>query len=158
MWTPCTVLLSFLRTFLKLVTRGCSRHVFQLDPRHTCDFIARFCRTRARLYRATKSQMLRLSSCTLLRLCRIIAKFHYTDTDTDPTRTGPDHTKSAHIVGDELNSTTRTRPDRHGLFCGETPLGPCGSGRVRVVEFSSYPTTCADFVRVRSVSGPCNGI
>ena len=23
------------------------------------------------------------------------------------------------------------------------------------MEFSSYPTTCADFVRVRSVSGPC---
>ena len=43
------------------------------------------------------------------------AKFHY----TDPTRTrhGPD----------------RTRTD---FFCGETPLGPCGSGRVRVVEFS----------------------
>ena len=68
-------------------------------------------------------------------------------------------TKSAHIVGDELNSTIRTRhgPDRTrtDFFCGETPLGPCGSGRVRVVEFSSYPTTCADFVRVRSVSGPC---
>ena len=92
---------------------------------------------------------------------RLIAKFHY----TDPTRIrhGPDptRTKSAHIVGDELNSTTRTRTrtDPHGLFCGETPLGPCGSptksGRVRVVEFSSYSTTCADFVRVRSVSGPC---
>jgi len=41
------------------------------------------------------------------------AKFHY----TDPTRTGP----------------ARTRTD---FFCGETPLGPCGSGRVRVVEFS----------------------
>jgi len=45
----------------------------------------------------------------------IIAKFHY----TDPTRTrhGPDptRTKSAHIVGDELNSTTRTRTrTRHG--------------------------------------------
>jgi len=67
----------------------------------------------------------------------ILAKFHY----TDPTRTrhGPD----------------RPRTD---FFCGETPLGPCGSGRVRVVEFSSYPTTCADFVRVRSVSGPCSGI
>ena len=43
--------------------------------------------------------------CTYL----IIAKFHY----ADPTRTrhGPDptRTKSAHIVGDELNSTTRTR-------------------------------------------------
>ena len=35
----------------------------------------------------------------------VIAKFHY----TDPTRT-----KSAHIVGDELNSTTRARPDPHG--------------------------------------------
>ena len=107
--------------------------------------------------------------CTYL----IIAKFHY----TDPTRTrhepDPTRTKSAHIVGDELNSTTRTRtrtghgPDtdptgpsrtRTYFFCGETPLGPCGSGRVRVVEFSSYPTTCADFVRVRSVSGPCSGI
>ena len=47
----------------------------------------------------------------------IIAKFHYTD-------------------------PTRTRPDPHGLFCGETPLGPCGS-----------PTKS---VLVRS--GPCNGI
>jgi len=31
----------------------------------------------------------------------------------------------------ELDSTTRARPDPHGLFCGpdlrETPLGPCGS-------------------------------
>ena len=41
----------------------------------------------------------------------VIAKFHYTD-------------------------PTRTRTDTHGLFCGETPLGPCESGRVRVVEFS----------------------
>jgi len=51
--------------------------------------------------------------------CLVKAKFHY----TDPTRTrhGPD-------------------TDPHGLFCGETPLGPCGSPtksvRVRVVEFS----------------------
>ena len=44
------------------------------------------------------------------RRCRVIAKFQYTDTDP-----------------------TRTRTD---FFCGETPLGPCGSGRVRVVEFS----------------------
>jgi len=44
-------------------------------------------------------------------VCRVIAKFHYTDP------TGP----------------ARTRTD---FFCGETPLGPCGSGRVRVVEFS----------------------
>ena len=55
------------------------------------------------------------------------AKFHYTDTDTDTDPTGP----------------ARTRTD---FFRGETPLGPCGSGRVRVVEFSSYSTTCADFV------------
>ena len=66
------------------------------------------------------------------------AKFHY----TDPTRT--------------RHRPDRTRTDPHGLFCGETPLGPCGSGRVSVVEFSSYSTTCADFVRVRSVSGPCS--
>ena len=46
---------------------------------------------------------------------RVIAKFHYTDTDP----TGPE----------------RTRTD---FFCGETPLGPCGSGRVRVAEFSFY--------------------
>ena len=85
------------------------------------------------------------------RRCRLKAKFHY----TDPTRTrhGPDptRTKSAHIVGDELNSTTRTRhgpdgtrTDPHGFFCGETPLGPCGSPtksvRVRVVEFSYKAT------------------
>ena len=92
----------------------------------------------------------------------VIAKFHYTS-PTGPDRTGPDQKKSAHVVGYELNSTTRarhgsdrTRTDPHGLFCGETPLGPCGSPtkcvrvrsdpcRARVVEFSSYPTTCADF-------------
>ena len=66
----------------------------------------------------------------------VIAKFHYTD--TDPTRTGPDQTKSAHIVGDELNSTTRTRrgPDRtrtdqQGLFFAAklrwVRAGPVGS-------------------------------
>jgi len=87
--------------------------------------------------------------------CRRRAKFHYTDTDTDPTRARPDptRTKSVHVVGYELNSTTWTRhgPDtgptgpartRTDFFCGETPLGPCGSptksGRVRVVEFSLY--------------------
>jgi len=67
---------------------------------------------------------------------------------TTRTRHGPDptRTKSAHVVGYELNSTTRTRhgPDRTrtDFCCGETPLGPCGSGRVRVVEFSYYQTTC----------------
>jgi len=43
----------------------------------------------------------------------VIAKFHYTS-PTGPDRTGPDQTKSAHIVGDELNSTTRARPDPRG--------------------------------------------
>ena len=68
---------------------------------------------------------------------RVLAKFHYTDTDTD-------------------------------FFCGETPLGPCGSVspqkspcpcpcpcrarvRVRVVEFSSTRQRARTF----SVSGPC---
>ena len=46
----------------------------------------------------------------------IIAKFHYTDTDTDP---------------------TRTRPDPHGLFLRRNSVG---SVRVRVVEFSFYVT------------------
>ena len=55
--------------------------------------------------------------------------------------TGPTRTKSAHVVGYELNSTTRARHGHgHGLFCGETPLCPCESVRVRVrvrvVEFS----------------------
>ena len=57
----------------------------------------------------------------------VIAKFHY----TDPTRT-----KSAYIVGEELDSTTRTRhgPDRtrtdpHGLFLRRNSVG---SVRVRV--------------------------
>ena len=60
----------------------------------------------------------------------VIAKFHY----TDPTRTGhgqdPTRTKSAHIVGDELNSTTltrhgpdRTRTDPHGLFLRRNSVG-----------------------------------
>jgi len=52
----------------------------------------------------------------------VIAKFYYTD-------------------------PTRTRTD---FFCGETPLGPCGSGRVRVVEFSFYPTAS----RLRFEPGP----
>jgi len=75
----------------------------------------------------TQAFCLRCARC--VRCVRLeIAKFHY----KDPTRTrhGPD----------------RTRTD---FFCGT--LGPCGSGRVRVVEFSSYSTTCADFVRVGSV-------
>ena len=70
--------------------------------------------------------------------CFLIAKFHYTDTDTDPTRT-----KSAHVVGYELNSTTQARPDPTEFRRKKVRSGPC---RARVVEFSSYPTTCADFV------------
>ena len=54
--------------------------------------------------------------------------------DTDRTRT-----KSAHVVGYELNSSIRTRPDPHGPN-GVSPqkksvrvrAGPVGSGRVRV--------------------------
>ena len=38
----------------------------------------------------------------------IIAKLHHTG-PTGPDRTGPDQTKSAHFVGDRLNSTTRVR-------------------------------------------------
>jgi len=66
--------------------------------------------------------------------CRRRAKFHYTDTDTD---TDPTRTKSVHVVGYELNSTTRTRPDPHGP--NVRGLCPCP-------------------VRVGSVSGPCSGI
>ena len=55
----------------------------------------------------------------------------------------------------KLNSTTRTRPDPHGPNGVSPQKSPCGSGqvrvRVRVVEFSSSPTMCADFVRVGSV-------
>ena len=109
-----------------------------LDRCRTCNFVARLCRTSARLYRATKSQTLRLSSCTL-RLIRVKAKFHYTGP------TGPD----------------RTRADPHGLWrrpartqrsFSETRAakkvreGPVRSGRARVVEFSQYQTKCADFV------------
>ena len=100
-----------------------------------------------------------------------IAKFHYTD-PTGPDRTGPDQTKSAHFVGDRLNSTTQTRPDPHGLFlrpgsprnsvgsvrvsdkvragpCGSARVrvGPVGSGRARVVEFSLYATYSSVFTR-----------
>ena len=75
----------------------------------------------------------------------IIAKFHY----TDPTRTGPDTDKvrahcrrRAKFHYTDPTGPARTRTD---FFCGETPLGPCGSGRVRVVEFSFYCThLCSD--------------
>ena len=70
-------------------------------------------------------------------ICSVIAKFHYTDTDTDPTRT-----KSVHVVGYELNSTTRTRPDPHGSN-GVAP-------QKKSVRVRAGP--------VGSVSGPCSGI
>ena len=41
----------------------------------------------------------------IMAAVQVIAKFHYTDP------TGPD----------------RTHTGPHGLVCGETPLGPCGS-------------------------------
>ena len=39
---------------------------------------------------------------------------------------------------------TRHGPDRTrtDFSCGETPLGPCGTGRVRVVEFSFNLVVC----------------
>ena len=60
--------------------------------------------------------------------CRVRAKFHYTD-PTGPART------------------------QRSFAAKKVRAGPCGSGRVRVVEFSSSPTMCSDFVRVGS--GPC---
>jgi len=79
-------------------------------------------------------------------LFHVIAKFHYTD-PTGPNRTGPDQTKSAHVVGYELNPTTRARPDPTGpartwtrtdFFAAKLRWvraglrqSPCGSVRVR---------------------------
>ena len=80
-----------------------------------------------------------VSPVTVIHICAymVIAKFHYTD-PTGPART------------------------QRSFAAKKVRASPCGSGRVRVrvrvVEFSSYSTTCADFVRVRSVSGPCSGI
>ena len=98
--------------------------------------------------------------------CRVRAKFHYTDPHGHcrrPARTqqsfavkkvraGPHGSVSGPCSGIQLV------PDNvHGLS------GPCRVRvRVRVVEFSSSPTTCAlsvsGPVRVGSVSGPCSGI
>ena len=70
----------------------------------------------------------------VLQVCQVIAKFHY----TDPTRT-----KSVHVVGYELNSTTQTRHGPTGpaltrtdFFAAKLRWVRVGSGRVRVVEFS----------------------
>jgi len=122
-----------------------------LDRRHTD---RRFCRTSARLHRATKSlQTLRLSTCTL-RLCRVIAKFHY----TDPTRTrhGPDptRTKTAHCAHCRRRAKfhytdmdpTRTRPDPHG------PARTFFAAKLRWVRAGRRQSPRG------SVSGPCSGI
>ena len=79
---------------------------------------------------------------------RFIAKFHYTGTTrARPDPNGPERTRTD-FVGDPH------RPN------GVSPQkSPCGSGRVRVVEFSSSPTMCADFFWSGPVrSGPCSGI
>jgi len=71
----------------------------------------------------------------------VIAKLHY----TDPTAPGSP-TKSAHVVGYELNSTTLTRTD----FVGD-PHGPNGvSPQKKSVRVRAGP--------VGSVSGLCSGI
>jgi len=103
-----------------------------------------------------------LQSCSSdgnCRSCVLTAKFHNTG-PTEPDRTGPDQTKSAHFVGDRLNFTTRARPDPHGLFLWpgsprnsvgsvrvSDKVGAVGSHRARVVKFSLY--------RVRGVDGSC---
>jgi len=81
----------------------------------------------------------------------LIAKFHYTG-PTGPDRTRADPNGPARTLSETGTDPTEFRRKK-------VRAGPCGSGRARVVEFSSYPTTCADFVwsgRVRS--GPCSGI
>jgi len=88
------------------------------------------------------------SSLTPNMLQSVIAKFHYTGPN-GPDRTGPDQTKSAHFIGDRLNSTAQARPDPHGpartflrpgsprnsvgsvRVSDKVRSGPCGSARVR---------------------------
>ena len=78
-----------------------------------------------------------LLSISLANFCSVKAKFHYTDP------TGPARTQRSFAA-----KKVRAGP------CGSVRVrsGPCRV-RVRVVEFSSSPTMCADFVRVGS--GPC---
>ena len=77
----------------------------------------------------------------------LIAKFHYTGP------TGPDRTRGDPNGPARTLSETRTDPTEFRRK--EVRAGPVGSGRARVVEFSSYPTTCADFVWSGPVrSGP----
>ena len=102
---------------------------------HTIDLV-RTCRIKAKFH-YTDPTRTGPDTDKVRAHCRRRAKFHHTDTDTDPTGPGSP-TKSVHVVGYELNSTTRTRhgPDtdptgpartRTDFFCGETPLGPVGS-------------------------------
>ena len=69
--------------------------------------------------------------------CALRAKFHYTGP------TGPARTQRSFAA----KKSVRVRAGPVGSVSG-----PCRV-RVRVVEFSSSPTMCADFVRVGS--GPC---
>ena len=86
--------------------------------------------------------------------CLFIAKFHYTD-PRGPERTGPDQTKSAHIVGVELNCTTRARPDPTGPAQTRTdPHGPNGPART----LSETSTDQRSFSEIRVRSGPSSGI
>ena len=92
--------------------------------------------------------MIAVALLTAFNTRSVIAKFHYTG-PTGPARTRTDFVGDPH----EPNGVSR-RPGPQ--------KSPCGSGRVRVVEFSLSPTKCADFVwsgPVRSGPvGPCSGI
>ena len=64
---------------------------------------------------------------------------------------------SHHLQADCQEPGSAAEPYALQSSMGYRQKSPCGSGRVRVVEFSSYPTMCADFVwwdpvRVGSVS------
>ena len=86
----------------------------------------------------------------LVAQCCLIAKFHYTG-PTGPDGTGPDQTKSAHIVGDELNSTTRTRPDPTGP--DRTHADPHGPERTGT-DFVGDPHGPTEFLRDPGLVGP----
>jgi len=70
------------------------------------------------------------------RYRQIKAKFHY----TDPTRTGHGQSPRTLSVRAKFHYTDPTGPARtQRSFAAEKGrAGPCGSGRVRVVEFSYY--------------------
>ena len=98
--------------FLSLAAlKACSQHT---PVPNTCIAILRECSHGARTDRAPQPiESRRRPTSAASRNSEI--PLHGHGPDTDPT--GP----------------ARTRAD---FFCGETPLGPCGSGRARVVEFS----------------------